>query len=328
MMGADGLAQDELISVIIPAHNVALFVGRTMDSVLQQTHRALDVVVVDDGSTDRTADVVQGIAQGDPRVRLFRSDKLGVSAARNFAIAQARAQLIAPIDADDIWHRDKLTRQLAVMRAGSDRLGLVYCWSRGIDDNDRVILPSWNNSRARGNVLQDIVIRGIAGNGSTPLIKRRFIAKVGGYDVTATLSEDWKFYTALAGVCEFDVVPQYLVGYRLHEDSASMTDARRMEQAIADCTAWVRRSWPDLPEQIFIDRDNVLGVYLAFLAIRQGDYGAALRYIGHSIRARPTALFSVELLRLLALIPLHAVGLRHYNWRLWSRPAFADMPVN
>jgi glycosyltransferase involved in cell wall biosynthesis len=271
---------------------------------------------------------VRDIAHRDPRVRLLRTDQLGVSAARNLAIAQANAQLIAPVDADDIWHPDKLTRQLAVMRTGSDRLGLVYCWSRGIDANDRVILPSWNNSSARGDVLKEIVIRGIAGNGSTPLIKRHFIEAVGGYDATATLSEDWKFYTALAGICEFDVVPQYLVGYRLHEDSASMTDAGRMEQAIAGCTAWIKQCWPDLPPQVFVERDHLLGTYLAFLAIRQRDYGAALRYIGHSIQARPPTLFSADVLRLLALIPLHAAGLRHYNWRLWSKPSFSDMPLN
>lgn len=327
-MGVSRLAQDDLISVIIPAHNVARFVGRTLDSVLKQTHRSLDVVVVDDGSTDNSADIVQDIAHGDPRVRLLRSDKLGVSAARNLAIMQAKARLIAPVDADDIWHPDKLTRQLAVLRAGPERLGLVYCWSRGIDDNDRVILPSWNNSAVRGNVLEDIVIRGIAGNGSTPLIKRRFIEQVGGYDTTATLSEDWKFYTALAGVCEFDVVPQYLVGYRLHEDSASMMDAGRMEQAIAGCTAWIKQRWPELRPQVFADRDNLLGTYLAFLAIRQRDYAAALRYIGSSVRARPSVMFSSDVLRLLALMPLHAAGLRHYNWRLWSKPAFADMPVD
>lgn len=327
MMSA-GLADQELISVIIPARNVARFIGRTLDSVLRQSHRALDVVVVDDGSTDNTAAVVQEAAQRDPRLRLVRTERLGVPAARNLAISHVKAGLIAPLDADDIWHPEKLTRQLALMRAGSDRLGLVYCWSRGIDDEDVVILPSWNASTARGSVLQDIVIRGLAGNGSTPLIKRHFIEAVGGYDATATLSEDWKFYTALAGVCEFDVVPQYLVGYRLHEDSASMTDARRMEQAIAGCTAWIRQTWPDLPQQVFVDRDNLLGTYLAFLAIRQRNYAAALRYIASSVRAKPGAMFSGDVLRLLALIPVHAAGLRHYHWRIWSKPAFADMPVN
>ncbi len=320
------IVADTLISVIIPAHNAERFVRRTLDSVLNQTHRALDIVVVDDGSTDNTAAVVQEIAHRDPRVRLFCSRNLGVSAARNFAIEQARAQLIAPLDADDIWHPNKLERQLAMMAAGSERLGVVYCWSRGIDDEDRVILPSWNAAAARGNVLRAIVIRGIAGNGSTVLIKRHFIAAAGGYDAASTLSEDWKFYTALAGVCEFDLVPQYLVGYRLHDDSASMTDALAMEQAIAGCTAWIRASWPDLPRDVFAERDAVLGPYLAFLAIRQRDYRAALNYIRRAVRNRPMSIFSIDILRLLALIPLHAAGLRHYNWKIWRKPAFSEVP--
>jgi glycosyltransferase involved in cell wall biosynthesis len=318
----------ELISVIIPAHNAGRFIRRTLDSVLGQTHRALDVVVVDDGSTDDTAVAVQEIAHRDPRVRLFRTPNRGVSAARNLAIAEARGDLIAPVDADDLWHPEKLARQLAPMRAGSDKLGVVYCWSRGIDDEDRVILPSWNDSSARGNVLQDIVIRGIAGNGSTPLIKRKFAEAVGGYDSATTLSEDWKFYTALAGVCEFDVVPQYLVGYRLHDDSATKIEVRRMEQAVADCTAWISSTWPNLPRDVMVNRENVAGIYLAFIAIRNSEYRAALRHLWHAVKARPLTLLSTYVLRLLVLIPLHAAGFRHYNWRFWKKPSFAETPVN
>src|SRR3954449_3573195 len=142
MDSADAITADELISVIIPAHNVERFVARTLESVLGQTHRALEVIVVDDGSTDGTAATVQSFADKDSRVRFIRSRNLGVSAARNLAIKESRGALIAPIDADDIWHPDKLTRQLAVMRAGSPKLGFVYCWSRGIDEQDRVILSS------------------------------------------------------------------------------------------------------------------------------------------------------------------------------------------
>lgn len=318
----------ELISVVIPAHNAARFISRTLKSVLNQTHRALDVIVVDDGSTDSTAGIVQEIAHRDDRVRLFRSRNLGVSAARNVAIAQARGNLIAPIDADDLWHPDKLARQLALMQAGSDKLGVVYCWSRGIDDDDRVILPSWNDSTASGDVLHDIIIRGIAGNGSTPLIKRRFAEAVGGYDASATLSEDWKFYTALAGVCEFAVVPQYLVGYRLHDNSATKIEVRRMEEAVEACTAWIRTRWPNLPPDVMIDRENIAGTYLAFLAIRNCEYRAALRYLWRAVKARPLTLFTTNVLRLLVLIPLHAAGLRHYNWQFWKKPSFANVPVN
>jgi glycosyltransferase involved in cell wall biosynthesis len=321
-------AGPDLISVIIPAHNAARFIRRTLASVLRQTHAALEAIVVDDGSTDETAAIVEEIASGDGRLRLLRSRKLGVSAARNLGIAQARGDLIAPLDADDIWHPQKLQKQLAVMRAGTDRLGVVYCWSRGIDDNDRVILPSWNDSTASGDVLHAIIVRGIAGNGSTPLIKRQFIEVVGGYDTAVTLSEDWKFYTALAAVCEFAVVPQYLVGYRLHEDSATKTKAADMERAVDACTGWIRTTWPGLPPSIMTEREHLIGSYLAFIAIRNGEYGAALRGLGRAIKARPLSLFTPDILRLFVLIPLHAAGFRHYNWRFWNKPAFNEAPLS
>jgi glycosyltransferase involved in cell wall biosynthesis len=321
------IAADELISVIVPAYNVERFVARTLRSVLAQTHRNIEVVVVDDGSTDRTAVVVQEIAAKDSRVRLLRSRNQGVSAARNLAIAESRGRLIAPVDADDIWHPDKLRRQLALLRAGPLVLGVVYCWSRGIDDDDRVILPSWNASMPRGNVLRDIVVSGIAGNGSTPLIRRRCIEATAGYDQTMSLNEDWKFYTELAGVCEFDRVPEFLVGYRLHDDSASMTNARAMETAINHTTAWIRRTWPDLPDHLFVERAYTIGIYLGFLAIRQREYGDALRYIWRAARARPWRVFTLGLLRLLLLLPLHMMGLRRYRFLFWRKPLFTEMPV-
>jgi glycosyltransferase involved in cell wall biosynthesis len=320
-------AADQLISVVIPAHNVERFVARTLQSVLAQTHRNHDVVVVDDGSTDSTAVLVQEIAARDARVRLLRSRNQGVSAARNLAIRESRGDLIAPVDADDIWHPDKLRRQLAVMQAGSPKLGVVYCWSRGIDDEDRVILPSWNASTPRGNVLHDIVVSGIAGNGSTPLIRRACIEATPGYDTAMTLNEDWTFYTELAAVCEFDRVPEFLVGYRLRDESASMTNARAMDRAIEETTAWVRQKWPDLPEHLFVERAYTVGLYLAFLAIRQRKYGDALRYIWRSLKARPSRILAFDLLRLLILMPLHMAGFRRYRLLFWRKPPFSAMPV-
>ena len=261
---------DDLISVIVPAHNVERFIGQTLQSVLHQTHRALEVIVVDDGSSDRTAEIVAAFAERDPRVRLIRTHNVGVSAARNLAIAQSRGPFIATLDADDIWRRDKLARQLAVMRASGPEIGVVYCWSAGIDERNRIILPSWNNSVAAGNVLLDIVVSGIAGNGSTPLMRRKYVEAAGGYDAELTLCEDWKFYTALAGVCEFAVVPEYLTGYRLHLSSASV-NVLPMEQAIAGVTAWIVRTWPWLP------RERARGPRLHGLRLSGGARGQAAR---------------------------------------------------
>lgn len=311
---------NNLISVIIPAHNVERFIGQTLASVLKQTHRALEVIVVDDGSSDRTATVIAAVAEQDPRVRLIRTENIGVSAARNLAIANSRGEYIAPIDADDIWREDKLARQLAVLHEAGPKVGLVYCWSRGIDDGNRIILPTWNNSTAAGNVLRDIVVSGIVGNGSTPLIRRQYVEVAGGYDADLTLCEDWKFYTALAGLCEFAVIPEYLTGYRFRDESASM-NVLRMEKAIEGVTDWIVQKWPWVSRDVLLDRSYTVNAYLAFLAIRERHFLHALRYLRLALRARPGKFFTIFYLQHYVLLVGHAIGIRRYRWMFWKKAA-------
>jgi glycosyltransferase involved in cell wall biosynthesis len=280
-LGVKNMGSDGFISVIVPARNAERYIKRTLESVLNQTHQDFEIVVVDNASTDTTAAIVTELAQRDPRIRLVRAQNIGVSAARNLAIKEARGELIAPVDADDVWHPEKLARQLAVMCAAGPNVGVVYCWSAGIDDEDRIILAAWTKSYAVGNVLHDIVVSGIVGNGSVPLLRRKYIDAVGGYDENLYLCEDWKFYTALAGACEFAVIPECLIGYRLRADSASMS-VRPMDEAIKQVTAWIVQTWPKIPKGVLLDREYTVKAYLAFLAIRSGLYLDALRYLARA----------------------------------------------
>ena len=91
------LADSGLVSVVIPVYNGARFIGRTLASVQAQTYAPLEIVVIDDGSSDDTAILVEAEAVRDSRIRLFRGENLGVAAARNRGISEARAQLIAPL---------------------------------------------------------------------------------------------------------------------------------------------------------------------------------------------------------------------------------------
>src|SRR6516162_6128053 len=93
----------QLVSVLIPAYNATATIAHTIQSALLQSYAAFEVVVVDDGSEDQTARIVQGIANLDGRVRLVRQPKRGVAAARNAALMASRGSLIAPLDADDVW---------------------------------------------------------------------------------------------------------------------------------------------------------------------------------------------------------------------------------
>src|SRR4029453_14168742 len=95
---------DDLVSVIMPVYNGERFIAAALDSVLAQTHRNIELIVVDEGSTDGTPPILSAPTQRDSRVQVIRGDHAGVAAARNRAIEAARGALLAPIDADDLWH--------------------------------------------------------------------------------------------------------------------------------------------------------------------------------------------------------------------------------
>ena len=178
---------DVLVSVVIPVYNGERFISRTLASVLAQTYNSFEVIVVDDGSTDLTPIIIEEAVVRDSRVRLFRKQNSGVAAARNFGISQALGELIATLDADDLWHPQKIARQVEVMQASSPEVGLVYCWSIEIDENDLIIPPisslkTRKRSTAQGDVTAELARGCFIETASTPLMKRSSIDAVGGYD--------------------------------------------------------------------------------------------------------------------------------------------------
>ena len=219
------ILEDTLVSVVIAVRNGERFLSRTLASALAQTYDPIEVVIVDDGSTDRTAALVEAAGARDSRIRFFRTKGFGVAAARNLGITQARGKLIAPLDADDLWHPEKIARQVGVMQASSPEVGLVYCWSIEIDENDFLIEAAATSGQCyspHGRVTVELAKGNFLRNSSSPVIKRSCIDAVGGYDPCLLHGvEDWKLYLALSEICEFAVVREYLVGYR--QWSASMS---------------------------------------------------------------------------------------------------------
>lgn len=116
------------VAVVIPAYNAEGTLAETISSVRNQTHRALDIVVVDDGSRDDTLAIAHEIVKIDPRVRVLKQRNSGVAAARNAGWRSTSADLVAFLDADDLWSPDKIERQLAALESGGPQVGLVYTW--------------------------------------------------------------------------------------------------------------------------------------------------------------------------------------------------------
>ena len=211
-------SEDELVSVIVPAFNAEQTINETLLSVRNQTHRNLDIIVVDDGSTDRTYQISSDHAQVDSRIRVIQHPNGGVAAARNRGIEEARADLIAPIDADDLWRPAKIARQLRAKRAAGDEVALVYTWSAFIDEDSKVIEGEATASFA-GDVLLPLVYGNFVGNGSTALMCKSILKELGGYDSSlrarqAQGCEDWSLFIRIAERAHFAVVPDYLTGYR------------------------------------------------------------------------------------------------------------------
>jgi glycosyltransferase involved in cell wall biosynthesis len=208
------------ISVIIPAYNAGSTIEAAINSAQDQTCRDIEIIVVDDGSTDDTAMRVHAMQAGDARIRLHRQTNEGPSAARNAGLALARGEFVAPLDADDLWHPTKLEKQLAVF-AANPRAGLVYAWSRVINVEGTIRarkLPLL----ARGEVHAAMVAVNFIGGGSVPLIRTEILREFGGYDVSLrTACEDFKLQLLIAEKYEYDLVPEFLVGYRWHPTQLS-----------------------------------------------------------------------------------------------------------
>lgn len=125
---------EPLVSVVIPTYNAEPYIGATLRSVLAQTFQRFEIIVVDDRSRDKTADVVEAAARVEPRIRLIRLEKNfgGPAGPRNVGVQQARGQWVAFLDADDIWHPDKLRVQLELVA----RTGHKFCSSKMLDFHD------------------------------------------------------------------------------------------------------------------------------------------------------------------------------------------------
>jgi glycosyltransferase involved in cell wall biosynthesis len=287
--------ENALVSVVIPVHNGERLLSRTLASALAQTYGSIEVVVVDDGSTDRTAILVEAAAARDNRIRLFRTQKFGVAAARNFGISQARGKLIALLDADDLWHPKKIARQVGVMQTSSPEVGLVYCWSVKIDESDFVIQPTGAGAGARskshGRVTAELIKGNFLENSSCALIKRSCIDAVGGYDESLRPhgAEDWKLYLALSEICDFAVIGEYLVGYRQWTGSLSR-DVTAMAQSVELVARWLTEKWPDLARELSCQTKYNMNIYFAGRALDNRKVFEALRYRARAYRNNPAAL--------------------------------------
>lgn len=226
---------DVLVSVVIPAFDAEAWIDETIRSVRAQTHSNLEIIIVDDGSRDATVELARRHAAADARIRVIEQANAGVAAARNTGWRSAKADLIAFVDADDLWAVTKIERQVEALARAGPEAGLAYCWYLSIDADSNVTgrdeCPLFE-----GEVFEQLLRGNFVGNGSSALVTREALVHANGFEPAlrnqgAQGCEDILFYCRVAERYRFALVPEPLLGYR------------RLPEAMSGNMPRMLRSW-------------------------------------------------------------------------------------
>ena len=209
------------VSVIIPTYNRAHLIGRAIQSVLNQTYKDFELIIVDDGSTDNTEDIIKEFQKKDERIKYIKHEKnRGGSAARNTGIKNARGEYIAFQDSDDEWLPEKLKKQMEVFKNTSSKVGVVYTGFWRIKDNKKTYIPqSWVKQKD-GNIYFELLKGNFVGT-STILIKKKCFKKVGIFDENLPRLQDWELVMRLSKYYDFKCIDEPLLILYYTTDSIS-----------------------------------------------------------------------------------------------------------
>lgn len=209
-----------LISVVMPVYNALPFLDDSINSILTQTLSDFEFVIFDDASTDGSIGRLREWAARDQRIRLCESKKqLGLSGSSNAVVAQARASIVARMDADDIAHPERLARQWDVIQ-NSPKVIAVGTLCNGIDATGREVRPRdrWRLVRRSGYIPFP--------HGSA-MFRREVFDKVGGYDETVVGGEDQELFSRMAAHGSVVTLPDVLYSYRYHANNATLFNGLR-----------------------------------------------------------------------------------------------------
>jgi glycosyltransferase involved in cell wall biosynthesis len=229
------------VSVIIPNYNYARYVGQAIESVINQTYSNIEIIVVNNGSTDNSLEILKGF--GD-RICLVNQENLGQSGARKSGLSKATGDFIAFLDADDTWEPQKIEKQLHLF---SSKTQLVYCgigrFSESSSKRISTHLPRFSGSCAPAFINQPGVSIVLSGE-STAVFSRALLEKVGGFDPELNSAAGWDFFRRCSKFTDFDFVPEALTNYRIHDSNMSnngmntIPDIRNAYKKLFDDSAW------------------------------------------------------------------------------------------
>ncbi len=277
------------ISVIIPAYNAEKTIQETIESVLNQTFQDFELIVINDGSTDRTLEIVSSFT--DSRLQVFSFPNSGPQKSRNRGISLATGEYLSFIDADDLWTPDKLERQLQALQEHPEA-AVVYSWTDYIDESGER-LPGGHHYKFTNDVYERLLLGDFIGSGSNPLIRKEAFLAVGTFDESLEGGQDWEMWIRLASKYQFTVVKAPQVLYRQSPQSWSSNldrQVRGYNQVIEKSLAAAPEHIQNLKSQIMANRYK----FLTFNALESGvdrkQSLMAARFLGIALKNQPSLL--------------------------------------
>lgn len=222
-----------LVSVIVPVYNRERLVTETVASILQQTYRNIEIVLINDGSTDDSLEVIRALEQEHPDIiRIIDQKNQGQTIARNQGIRNARGKYIAFLDSDDLWVPDKLERQIPLFNEG---VGLVYGGVEFINELGETTGFDACDLSMQGNIYLQLLVKNRMTGGSVVILAEA-LEKVGLFDPEFKAAENWDLWVRICKEYEARLVNKPVVKYRLHQSNMSkdvklMQDAKRQIMA-------------------------------------------------------------------------------------------------
>lgn len=313
---ASAVNEEVLVSVIIPTYNRAGMVGRAIDSVLRQTYDKYEIIVIDDGSVDDTQRVVE---QGYPQVHFIRKENGGASSARNKGMMVAKGELIAFLDADDVWFEDKLERQVELMTSDPS-VPLCFTDCRPVRDG-RVLhesgIRSGRGFRPGGDYAYHDMINGFNVLPSCTMVRKDLVFKYGLFNEELSLCEDWDLFLKISTEGPIAYIDVPLLDRYLGDDNLT-----------TKTEVWMRSSIKIIEEHLgmissgrlsVVDRDAALknlsqrllvdGERLAYILYTSGRGAEARRVLVHCIRVAGGITLDMARLLFKTFIP-HTFGRR------------------